>query len=234
MKTRITAIIIDDEQLDRELLHQLIADYCKHIIVLGNAGSVSDGLALYQSCNPDVVFLDIQMHGETGFEFIKAINTQLCKIVFTTGFTEYGIKAVKAGAFEYLLKPIDVDELEEVERKLLKQMDKPPLRNSIMMLHKGEQLIVDIDKLLYVAAKGSYCEVFLTDGLSITVSKNLKTFIGELSSPDFIQVHRSVAVNCKYCISYKNSGNEGLLTIAGDITLPVSRSFKSSLLEHIK
>jgi two-component system, LytTR family, response regulator len=234
MKNSITAIIIDDEQLDRELLQQLIADYCKSVNVLGHTGSVADGLLLYDRLKPDVVFLDIQMHGETGFEFINQAATETSRIIFTTGFPEYGIKALKAGAFDYLLKPIDVDELEAVEQKLLKQHQKSHTKNVISLLHKGEQQIVELDNILYVEAKGSYCEVFLKNEVTITVSKNLKTFVSDLASTNFIQIHRSVAANKKYFVSYKNNGNEGQLTLAGNIILPVSRSYKSNLLSYIK
>jgi two-component system, LytTR family, response regulator len=234
MKNSITAIIIDDEQLDRELLQQLIMTYCKTVSIIGHACSVADGLLLYNQLKPNAVFLDIQMHGETGFEFISKVDTGNCKIIFTTGFPEYGIKALKAGAFDYLLKPIDVDELEEVEQKLLKHFQKNSTKNTITLLHKGEQQIVDLDNILYVEARGSYCEVVLKNETTITVSKNLKNFIADLSNADFVQIHRSIAANQKYFISYKNSGNEGQLTLTGNIVLPVSRSYKSTLLSYIK
>jgi two-component system LytT family response regulator len=120
----ITCLLVDDENPDRELLANLLHTYCSSIQVKANAGSVSEAIRLLPKVKPDVVFLDINMPTQNGFDLLKQIPDRNFLTVITTGHNQYGIQAVKAGAFDYLLKPIDVDELIETENKLIKALSK--------------------------------------------------------------------------------------------------------------
>ncbi|MBL7727042.1 MAG: response regulator transcription factor [Dinghuibacter sp.] len=223
-----TAIIVDDEIHDRNLLKKLCTTYCSKIKVVGEAGGVAQALELVNRLKPGIVFLDIQMRGETGFQLLQQWNHPAqTRIVFTTGYDQYGIMAVKAGAFDYLLKPIDVDELEQLEQKLIKLHESPPVPAAIPVLQKGTQSIVPVQQIAYLQAQGSYCKICMGNGEEYTVSKNLKQVQEELNNTWFIQIHRSVIVNKQWVNAIRNNGNEALLTLRNGMQLPVSRSYKA-------
>ncbi len=226
----ISSIIIDDEPLDRELLARLIGSYCPHITVVGEAEGGESALELMERVKPDVVFLDIQMRGETGFDILERLPADNpSKIVFTTGFDHYGINAVKAGAFDYLLKPIDIDELEQLQQKLLQHLPPKSTPGFIAVFNKGVQQIVYTEELAFLQAQGSYTKLVLQTGEGLVASKNLKQFQEELPTNQFMKVHRSVLVNIKYITGFKNQGNEGVLLLRGGHSLPVSRGYKNNL-----
>jgi two-component system, LytTR family, response regulator len=231
---QIRAIIIDDEPLDRELLRRLIDSYCPGIGVVGEAEDGDAALALVAALQPEVIFLDIQMRGETGFDLLERLpaNCQ-AKVVFTTGFDHYGIKAVKAGAFDYLLKPIDVGELEQLQEKLLQSAGGPPAADFITLFNKGVQQIVYFADIVYVQAQGSYAKLVFQDGGNLLTAKNLKLLQEELPPSQFIKVHRSAVVNTQYITGFKNQGNEGLLLLRNGLQVPVSRGYKNSLQQFL-
>jgi two-component system, LytTR family, response regulator len=230
----IQAIIIDDEPLDRELLRRLIDSYCPHIAVVGEADEGDKALALMEQLQPEVVFLDIQMRGETGFDILERLSTnQRSKVVFTTGFDHYGIQAVKAGAFDYLLKPIDIGELEQLQQKLLQGMPAKPSPGFITVFNKGMQQMVYLNELVFLQAQGSYTKLVLQGGSSLMASKNLKQFQEELPPNQFMKVHRSAVVNVQFITGFKNQGNEGLLLLRGGHSLPVSRGYKTNLQQFL-
>jgi two-component system, LytTR family, response regulator len=229
---KLKAFIADDEHLDRRLLKDLIRQYCTHIEVLAEAATVQEAVPVIEKLQPDVIFLDIQMRGETGFDLLEQVTLHPdTKIVFTTGYDQYGIKAVKAGAFDYLLKPIAVDELEQLEQKLLAARQQQKLQ--IKFPHKGEQLLLPASAVAYIRASGSYITLFTGDGRSYTIAKNLKQFQALLPSGLFIQVHRSVAVNRDYIRGIRSAGNSATLTLNDGVKLPVSRSYKEQLQKEI-
>jgi two-component system, LytTR family, response regulator len=230
----ITAVIIDDEPLDRALLQSLVVNYCPQITVLAMAAGVAEGLAKIDEHKPDVVFLDIQMRGETGFDLISQLKgTSRQKIVFTTGYNDYGIQAVKAGAFDYLLKPIDVEELEVLEKKLLKALSSADNLAAITVTQKGVQHFISLHNILYLQAQGSYCKIYVKEAEEYTVSKNLKQVQEEIKDERFVQIHRSVIVNKSCIVSYKNTGNEAVIMINTQVELPVSRKYKTNLQQHL-
>jgi two-component system, LytTR family, response regulator len=231
---RIQAIIVDDEPLDRDLLRHLVQAYCPDIEIVGETDDGTKALAMIASLEPDLVFLDIQMRGETGFDILERLPaTHRAKIVFTTGFEHYGIKAVKAGAFDYLLKPIDINELEMLQQKLLQAMSSAPAGSFITLYNKGMQQVVYFNDIAFLQAQGSYTKLVFQDGSHLLTAKNLKQLQEELPQGQFIKVHRSVVVNAQQISGFKNLGNEGLLLLRNGLHVPVSRGYKNNLQQYL-
>src|ERR1700743_1281385 len=131
-------LIIDDEQHNRENLIQLLKTYCPDVFIKGEAGSVQDGLRLITEQRPELVFLDIQLHGRSGFELLQQPGINNFEVIFVTAYDMYGIQAVKFAALDYLLKPIDIEELKTAVEKA---------RRAIAKKQKNERLEYLIDYL---------------------------------------------------------------------------------------
>lgn len=223
--------MVDDEGLDRELIKNFVRDYCTAIAVVGEASSVTEALQCIETKKPELVFLDINMPSQNGFKLLESINNRSFLTVLTTGYDTYGIQAVKAGAFDYLLKPIDVDELLQVEQKVLKQLrtEKPKTETPLKIFHHGEHHLIHSEEIILIQAQGSYIKLFLAENREWVVSKNLKQILSELSSKNLQRVHRSCIVNLNFIKSYQNQGNEGLIVMKNGYEVPVSRSYKHLL-----
>jgi two-component system, LytTR family, response regulator len=225
----IKAIIVDDEALDRDLLQELLHRYCDHIHVVATAVSVMDALPLIEQVKPDVVFLDIHMPTGSGFELMQHIPERDFLVVFTTGHNEFGIQAVKAGAFDYLMKPIDVDELIGMEEKMLPEITRinavHPSR--LCIYHNRERSFVETDDVICIEAEGSYARLFLIDGSERLVSKNITQLIKDFPNHQLHRVHRSFVINPKHIIGYKTVGNECIVDLTSSVQARVSRKYRN-------
>lgn len=224
----ITAVLTDDEALDRDLLRALLNQYCEHIRIVGEATSVTEAVKLIEEHRPDVLFLDIHMPSGSGFELFDHYPVRDFLVVFTTGHDEFGIQAVKAGAFDYLLKPIDVDELLAMEQKMLVSITKPQsfVNRKLEIYHNRERTLVEADNLVCIEAQGSYARLFLSDGSDRLVSKNITQLMKELPDTRLRRVHRSFVINPNHVISYKRSGNEWIVDMTASVQARVSRKYR--------
>jgi two-component system, LytTR family, response regulator len=231
MKNKIKALLVDDEGLDRELIKNLVRDYCNAISIVGEASSVAEALTLIEAKKPELIFLDINMPNQNGFGLLETVKEKNFLTVLTTGYDSYGIQAVKAGAFDYLLKPIDVDELLEVESKVLSHLrkEKNVIESVLKVFHNGEHHFVKPEEIILVKAQGSYTKLYLTGDRELVVSKNLKQLLSEISSKNLQRVHRSCIINLNFIRSYQHTGNEGTVTMANGDEISVSRSYKHLL-----
>ena len=127
----INAVIIDDEEKGRELLKNLLSNYCPNVNVVGMAESVKTGLEAIKTHDPDLIFLDIIMPDESGFELLEHIKDMNLEVVFTTAYDQYAIKAIRFSAMDYLLKPIDVDELLNAVAKVELKLGEKKSHNSM-------------------------------------------------------------------------------------------------------
>ena len=224
----ISALIIDDEQLDRELLSNLILDYCTSIVVQGEVAEVMEAEQYILQHQPNVVFLDIHMPGGNGFNLLERFPKKNFHTVITTGYPEYGIKAVKAGALDYLLKPLDVDELLLTEQKLLTAINpqKTSGKQLLQVYDKGMHVMIDTTDIVCLKAEGSYVRIFLANAPSILTAKNIKQVIPELPINEFVRVHRSYVINTRHVVSYYTSGNDWVIQLSGSLAARVSRQYK--------
>ncbi|MFN7493095.1 MAG: LytR/AlgR family response regulator transcription factor [Cyclobacteriaceae bacterium] len=230
MERKINVLIVDDEGPDRELLKSLITSYCPHLRVVGEAASVAAAENLIIQHQPKAVFLDIQMHAHLGFELLDRFPQRTFLAIMTTGYDQYGIKAVKAGAFDYLLKPIDVDELMEAEQKIRTEINRleSPSEEVLSVFDQGEQVLIKPSEIIYLKAQGSYTLIILAQR-EILTAKNLNEMMKEFQSNHLVRIHRSYVINRDYMKSYQPLGNEGLITLSNGTQLRVSRTYKKLL-----
>lgn len=242
------AIIIDDELKSRESLRILIEDFCDNVTVAASCQNVSEGLAAIEKFKPDVIFLDIQMQRETGFDLLNKVKEISFEVIFTTAYSEYAIKAFKFSAIDYLLKPIDIEELKaalvKVEKKVsgniagrLKQMmDNLKTGNSEnfkLALPTNEGLLfIKVNEIVYCEASSNYTEIHMLDGKKHLVSRTLKEYEDMLAENNFFRIHHSYLINLNLLKKYVR-GDGGYVVMNTDTSLDVSKRKKEAFLERI-
>ncbi len=237
-----TAVIIDDEEDSRSNTRSMLQNYCSEIEVVGEAASGPEGKLKIQELKPHVVFLDINMPGMNGFQMLEGIyNRDFC-VVFLTAYSEHGITAVKAGATDYLLKPLMLSELQGAIRKVVQHYDAKPAvttnktetdKNIVLISHSKGFTLVDFKDIVWLEASDNYTNLFLNGQKKIVASKTLKEFEAILPTNDFFRIHRSALINVNYVKEYSN--NEGGEVILSDGThVQVSKARIQEFSEFIK
>lgn len=221
-------IIIDDEKQIRDGFNILLSHFST-INVIGEAATVTDGIKIIEALKPDLVFLDIQLKNETGFQILETLKTTNFKLIFVTAYNEYAIKAFKYSAFDYLLKPIDPQELEQTLERLVLQTKVSNVQlqnlktfstNQKLVIKTTEQAyVLSIKDIIHCEANQSYTFFYLKDNTRILSSKTLKEYDTFLPKPNFIRVHQSHLVNVNYIKAYNN---EGKLVLKNNTEVPVS------------
>jgi two-component system LytT family response regulator len=233
----IKAVIIDDEARSTQSLIILFENYFDNIQVVGTASSALDAVSLIFREKPDVVFLDINMPGHNGFDVLEQIQSLAVKIVFTTAHKEYAIQAIKKGAFDYLLKPIDVDDLrkciERLNEQFRGQVNPGPGSSTIQIHVKEGILFVQTNEIVKLKANGSYTDIYLDNNKKITTSKVLKEYETLLSASGFYRCHNSYIVNLAK-IEKLLSEDGYFIEFRDGSRAEVSRKNKEELLEKIK
>jgi len=237
----IKAVIIDDIQEAITVLTSDLQTYCKNIEVIGSANGVVSGAKIIKELKPDLVFLDIQMPDGTGFDLLEIIGEADFKLIFTTASDEFAIKAFKFSAIDYLLKPIDPDDLmkavEKVEHQhnptsrleLLKgnlENQKKIALNTVDKIH-----IVQIEDVIRLESDINYTRFYFQDGSKLMVTKTLKEFDKMLSDHSFIRIHQSHLVNTNFIKEYTKQ--DGKLVLKNGDRISVSSRKKSTLMDMI-
>jgi len=237
----IKAVIIDDIPEAITVLKADLETYCNTIKVIGSANGVVSGAKVIKDLKPDLVFLDIQMPDGTGFDLLEIIGEAHFKLIFTTASDEFAIKAFKFSAIDYLLKPIDPDDLmqavEKVEQQqqptsrleLLKENLNHPKKIALNTVDKIH--IIDIENVIRLQSDINYTKFFFKDGSKLIVTKTLKEFDKMLSDHNFIRIHQSHLVNVNMIKEFIKQNCEVILTDGTKI--PVSTRKKSTLMDMI-
>lgn len=235
---KITAIIVDDELAARHLLSQMLQEQFAQVHVLSECKDLLEGVAAIKQLKPDVVFLDIEMPHHSGLEIMNFFegNTLDFEIVFVTAYSEYALKAFELAAIDYILKPIDTEQLERAIQRLqgnkhlktaaeqihiLKNSLQNAIPSRVCISTSEGKYFFNPDELIYFEADGSYTQIFSTSK-KVYVSKNIKYFEEMLSAhPDFMRVHRSYLINLKSVLKYQNSNtvqlnNGAVIQISND------------------
>ncbi|MBN1781507.1 response regulator [bacterium] len=202
MKKQYNALIVDDERLARKDLIALLQNF-EHIHVIGEAESVSSAVKSVEKSKPDVIFLDIQMPGESGFDLLGNIDSDI-KIIFVTAFDEFAIRAFEVNALDYLLKPINPDRLGRTLERL--DDDSPAVvqkrrlnYNDRLFLTLGNHLkFLKINTILYINSAGDYSEVLMTNGEKGLTQKSLREWETRLPEAQFCRIHRSTIINMEF------------------------------------
>lgn len=247
---QIRAIIIDDSFQAVKLLRLMIQELLPNVILLGEAENVAKGFELIESLQPDVLFLDIEMPGKTGIQLAEELIAKNinCQIIFTTAYNSYAIKAFRLSAIDYLLKPIQENQLIEAVQKVEEHLNLKQENERLSVLAKNlasdkkEVLClplqsgyeyIPLEKIEYLEADGSYVRVVLTNQKQKVISKNLKYFEQTLQDfPQFLRVHRSYLVNMNHLISYSKSDG-GSITLSSQKVISISRERKANFISFI-
>jgi two-component system LytT family response regulator len=246
----IKAVIIDDEKNNIEIIIGIIEKLQLRVTIVGVATNADDGLETILATDPDLLFLDIQMPGKSGFDLLRALPHYQFEVIFVTAFDQYGIQAVKFSAIDYLLKPVSPDELtaaiDKVTAKLNKKKENLQLENLMELIRdkdakKDHKLALASTKeirfvhtvdIIRCESSNAYTEFFLVDGKSIVVSKPIFEYEELLTSYDFIRCHQSHLVNKKFIKSLIKE-DSGYLLLEDNIRIPVSRSKKENVLKAL-
>jgi two-component system LytT family response regulator len=249
MLTVFRALIIDDIDISRATLAHDLKEYCPQIQLVGEADSVKTALVAIQEKKPDVIFLDIQMADGTGFDLLNQLKEINFQIIFTTALDSYGIKAIKFSALDYLLKPIDPDELVSAVAKLEQASKDKHVKESINLLlenmrdkghgvkriaiHSLEKVhLISIEDIIRCESQGAYTIFHLKNKEQLLATKNLKEFENLLEEYSFIRVHHSHLINFAYLKEYiKKDG--GYAIMADKSEVPVSFRKRNHLLDMI-
>ncbi|MGQ0740136.1 MAG: LytR/AlgR family response regulator transcription factor [Bacteroidota bacterium] len=241
------AIIIDDEQKGIIALKQKLIDYCPGIELAGEANSGREGIQLIEQLHPDIVFLDIEMPGMDGFEMLKKISARNFHIIFTTAYDHYAIKAIKFAAFDYLLKPVDIEELKQAVEKIantrpqsqVKKLEvleqnlfTSPALNKIAIPTLEGLLFFDLKDITYLEAHSNYTEIHFINHQKLVASRNLKEFEELLPSDMFFRPHHSHIINLNFIKRYIR-GDGGQIELQNGTRVSVSRRKKEEFLKAI-
>ncbi len=232
------AVIIEDEERSRIVLENLLNTYCPEVVVVAKTDSVPAGIDAIQACQPDVVFLDVQINGGTGFDVLDRMGNYHPSVIFTTAYDHYALKAFKFSAIDYLLKPIDIEELKAAVKKaspenkhedqykiqnLLTNL-KNPNEDPVLLVSTSEAVeFVRIRDIIRCEAQGAYTQLFLRDHKPVMVSKIIKDFEFLLTDYGFYRVHQSHLINLKEVRKFVKSENYLLMRDGAQIQLARSR-----------
>lgn len=244
----IDAIIIDDEAKGRFALRQKLADYCPQVSIVAEATNGFEGIAAITLHKPQLIFLDIEMPQMSGFEMLNNLPQKKFHIIFTTAYNQYAIKAIKYAAFDYLLKPVDIEELKIAVNKL----EQLPVVNTQLqldnlhqnLLHPKKQfhklaiptleglLFFDVNSIVHLEASSNYTNIYLDSKQKIIASKTLKDFEELLPTDIFFRTHHSYIINLN-CIKRYIKGDGGQIELSNGSFVDVSRRKKEEFLTII-
>lgn len=234
------AIIVEDKEYIRKALLNLLELIDSDVQVVGECESVKEAVIVANACKPDLIFLDINLTDGNAFDFLDQTENLNFKIIFITAYEEFALKALKIGAVDYLLKPVDIDDLQaalaKVEKlplaeqkeqiKTVKQVWNNDDSKLILSLHDSFQ-VVDLNELMYCESDKGYTTFFCTNNKKYVVSKTLKEFEERLLASSFIRPHQSFIVNLQYIDKYDKSG---VIFLKNEVKIPVSFRKKESFL----
>ncbi|HEX7584037.1 MAG TPA: LytTR family DNA-binding domain-containing protein [Prolixibacteraceae bacterium] len=241
-------VIIDDDQLARRGLRRILEQNFPEIEILGEADSVASGLLLINEVKPDLVFLDIEMPDGTGFSLLEKLQNVDFKVVFTTSYSDYAITAFKYSAFDYIVKPVLIENvrltinrineipvlhekkrIEVLKRNLNQGQEDDP---TIALPEINGFTIVKVKDIIRCEGERNYSRIFFDNGTSVLVSRTLLDFDNLLVSHGFFRIHRSHLISLKNVNRYLKTDG-GIVEMMDKTQLPVSPKFKDELLTRL-
>lgn len=243
------AIIVENEARSRNMLTSLLKDYCLNVKLISSVDSVIDAINAIQQYSPDIVFLDIELDDETGFDLLKKITNIEFEVIFTTAHEHYAINAIKFCAIDYLLKPIDVSELilaiEKVEKRKTKNIASENLSVLLQNINAGQRnehqiavssmeglTFIRVSNILYCESDGPYTIIYLKDDDKIISSRHLKEYEVLLKGYSFFRIHKSFLINLSEIKKYFR-GDGGQVLMANGASIDVSKRKKMEFLQII-
>jgi two-component system LytT family response regulator len=253
----LNAIVVDDEEYSRKSLYYLVDANCPGVKITGMASSVAEARALLKTQYVDIVFLDIAMPNENGFELLPDLEKNETSVIFTTAFDQYALRAIKASAIDYLLKPVNIEELQVsiakvFEWKALKRRQNignqtytDSLKGLSENLNSTKDIrkislpdaqgfkVKDIADIVYLEADNNYTRFYFRNSEKMLVAKAMKDYEEVLNPIQFVRIHKSTIINLRYLKNYSNKA--GLVVKMHDETeLAISRRRSAEFLIRIK
>ncbi|TPN81212.1 LytR/AlgR family response regulator transcription factor [Aquimarina algicola] len=237
----IKTILIEDESYIRKGLIALIDTLDKDLTIVGECGSVEEAVTVVKACKPDLIFLDINLPDGNAFDFLAQTEELNFKVIFVTAYDEFALKALKLGAIDYILKPVDIEELEIAIDKAIAathsaqkekiQIVKNELDTNrlVLSLQDGYQ-VININELQFCKSDKGYTTFYLSNKKPIIASKPLKHFIDKLPASKFVRTHQSCMVNLDYVDRYDKSG---MIILKDNQQIPVSIRKKEEFLSKL-
>ncbi len=246
----IKAVIVDDEQLVIESLQWEIENFSQEVKVIETFSNPKDAISGINYLKPDLVFLDIEMPEIDGFQLLQLLDYKNFDLIITTAYNQYAIQAFKANAVDYLLKPVDPDDLvQAIERVKVRQQNNLSTKNIETVLDKlvknsmerhkkvplslsNKILLVEPNDILYCKSDGSYTTVFMKNGEDHLVSKNIKHIEELLPKDIFIRIHKSYIINLNEVEELIRQGS-GEVVLSNKKIIPISRSHRKEIFEAL-
>jgi len=246
---KLKAIIIDDEPRSRQSLIQKIVMSCKDVEIIAECENGEQGIAAIEEQKPDIVFLDVEMPRMNGFTMLQQLSNRDFELIFTTAYDHYAIRAIKFSALDYLVKPVEVEELKEAIERVKQKREKDTTNERLetllynLMNEKNQSnriaissieglQFVEINDIIYLEAESNYTIIYISSAEKITVSKTLKDFEELLPHAVFIRIHHSWIINKKHVQKYLK-GEGGQVIMSNGKTLDVARRKKDEFMKAI-
>jgi len=242
----INAIIIDDEFHMRQTIRKMVNRFCPKVIVQDEAGSVADGVAAIKKHHPDLIFLDIKMDDGTGFDLLEQLKPIDFKVIFITAWENFAIRAFKFSALDYLLKPVDAEDLvravekanESIQTDFNTQLENlndhltnQDKSNKKIILRTAENIyLVRVKDISFCESDGNYTTLHLTDEQTILVSSTLRDYEEMFADFGFFRVHKSYLINLRFISRFEKSEG-GFIILENNIKIPVASRKRDLLLE---
>jgi two-component system, LytTR family, response regulator len=240
------AILIDDERDALEMLEWIIKKNSPEVEIIAMCDSALDGLEKIKDLKPELVFLDIEMPQLNGFDLLERLGKYDFEVIFTTAYNQFAIKALKICALDYLLKPIDGEELKAAVKKAISRKskvsseqlemlmnyfkpEKPKIRR-VALTASDHLVFVDTNDIVYCESDSNYTTFFLAKGEKVMISKTLKDVEEILEGADFFRVHASYLINMKH-VSKFTRGDGGYVVMSNNEHITVSRRKKEEFFE---
>ena len=245
----INAVIVEDEKKSREVLEALVKTNCPEVNLVGSADSVAGGVDLIRKTNPRLVFLDIEMADGSGFDLLEQVPNTGFEVIFTTASDAHALRAIKYSAIDYLLKPIDADELKAAVEKiktrqsvnenlenlkfLLQNFRRPNEQYTKITLPTGNAYeIVNVKDIIRCEADGSYTSFFLENKKKLLVSASLKHYEDLLPPDDFIRVHHHHLINMSHVVRFLKTDG-GYAVMSDGTQIEISRRKKDAFIQRL-
>ncbi|MEP6711989.1 MAG: LytTR family DNA-binding domain-containing protein [Ferruginibacter sp.] len=243
----LTAIMIDDESSSRNALRQKLKNHCKEVTIIAECENGEEGIKNIEEKKPDIVFLDVEMSRMNGFTMLQQLHNRNFELIFITAYDTYAIKAIKFSALDYLVKPVEIEDLKAAVNKAVQKrklatgndrlelllqnlMHKENIRHRIAIPSMDGLQFVETGDIIYLEALSNYTNFYLANNKKITVAKTLKDFEELLPAAVFVRIHHSYIININ-CIEKYIKGQGGQVVMKNGSTLDVARRKKEEFLK---
>jgi len=238
-------LLIDDEPDCLRLLARDLATYCPQVQVIGHTTSSKEGLQMIGTLRPDLVFLDIEMPRLNGFQLLEQLDSISFQLVFVTAYNEFAVKAFRFSALDYLLKPVDVEELQQAVRKaerrqqvdgrqlelLRAQLQSQHLSDRIAVPYQQGVVFLPVSEILYCESDSNYTRLTATQNRSYLLTRTLREVQEVLEERNFLRVHRQYLVNLDH-IKLFMKGEGSYVVMTNEASIPVARNQKEKLVQR--